>query len=74
MGFGYNVKPIDKIRNEWKKEMEDKVLKGRYLKEGVFNKEFVGRVWEEHMKGKNNAKLLLALYAFSIWYEKFMRD
>ncbi len=74
MGFGYNVKPADKIRGEWRKEIEDKVLRGAYLKERVFNKEFVNKIFEEHMKGKNNTKIIMALYALSIWYEKFMRD
>jgi len=73
MGFGYNISPRDRIRGEWKNEIEEKVLHGRYLSSGIFNLKYISQLMGDHMGGKkDNTKLILALYAFDLWYERFM--
>ncbi len=70
MGFGYNVKVGEKIRHEWKEEVERVLNKVMSLE--FFNPTFIKKIWQEHLKGKNNSKLIMALYAFGVWWEVFM--
>ena len=70
MGFGYNVKVAEKIRHEWKEEIE-RVL-NKVISLPIFNPTFIKKIWQEHLKGKNNTKLIMALYAFGVWWEEFM--
>lgn len=70
MGFGYNIKISELIRNEWKEEIK-KVFEEKLPKINLFEEKYLEQVLKEHNKKlKDNSHLIWGLYNFWIWYEE----
>ena len=68
-GFGV---PVDFwLRNELRGEMERFLAKDFIEKQGLFNYNYITKIFEEHSKGKNNHKgELWNFFVFQKWYTK----
>ncbi len=72
MGFGYNIDWTEFLKKEFRKKAEHILFKRSLHKEGLFNMEFIRKIFENHVKGKkHNTQLLLGLISFELWYEMF---
>jgi len=73
MGFGYNIKVSDIIKNDWKHEIELALLKD-LPKLGLFKEEYLKKLLQNHLNNQeDNSQLIWALYNFNIWHKEFMR-
>ena len=66
-GFGV---PVDHwFRNELKEELSSLLNDEFIKKQGIFNYEYVAKLLEEHISGKENHKgMLWNLFVFQKWY------
>ncbi|MFA6073341.1 MAG: asparagine synthase (glutamine-hydrolyzing) [Candidatus Woesearchaeota archaeon] len=73
MGFGYNIKVSDIIKNDFKREIETALLKD-LPKLGLFKEEYLKKILQNHINNKeDNSQLIWALYNFNVWHKEFMR-
>lgn len=69
-GFAAPVK--EWFRSSWYDYSFDTVINSHFVQEGVFNKDFIKKLFEQHKSGKRDHKNeLFLLLMLSIWYKKF---
>ncbi|MEJ2628012.1 MAG: asparagine synthase (glutamine-hydrolyzing) [bacterium] len=71
---GFSIPIKNWIREELKPMMTDYLDETRIGQQGFFNPEFVGRLRDEHLQGKeNHSHILWALMFFQQWYDLYAK-
>lgn len=71
-GFAAPVK--EWLRNEWYKEFYDVIENSHFVKSGLFNFDYIKRIFELHRNNSFNFQNeLFILYILEKWYQKFIK-
>lgn len=73
MGYGYSIPFNDWCKNEWKDYILNMIFTGSISKSGIFNMDFIHKIWEEHTSGKkNHLQLIWSLLIFEVWFRLYI--
>ncbi|RQW01382.1 asparagine synthase (glutamine-hydrolyzing) [candidate division KSB1 bacterium] len=72
---GFEV-PLDRwFRNELKTLVQETVLSPKAIQRGLFNPEYLTRMWQQHQSGQRNfGTNFWTLLMFELWYRCFMES
>ncbi len=70
--MGFPVPVGDWFRGEFRSVIDNYVLGPRACERGIFNREFVRKLVDEHIAGVNHDERLWALVNFEIWQRRFL--
>jgi len=68
IGFGQNINLAELIRHQWKREIKRGFDYVKKIKGLNFNG--IDYIWNQHMMGKDNSKIIFGLYAFAVWHKE----
>ena len=72
---GFSIPIKNWIKNELKPMMLESLSEKNVKEKGYFDPQFVNRLVDEHVKGKeNHSHRLWALMVFHIWYDLYMKS
>ncbi|OGU17398.1 MAG: asparagine synthase (glutamine-hydrolyzing) [Ignavibacteria bacterium GWB2_35_12] len=61
------------LRNEWKSYAYSEIFDSPLMKTGIFNKEYINKIFRLHESGRQNLGLeLYSLLMLNLWYKKFI--
>lgn len=68
-----NTKRISKFYRNFVKDKIDDVIYSKSLQErGIFNHDFVKKIWEEHLAGKNNTYLIHNILNIELFHRNYL--
>lgn len=67
MGFAAPVHSW--FRKEWKGLLDERVLNSSLVRNKILNEEFIKKIYNQNLKGKNNGHQLYSILMLCIWYD-----
>jgi asparagine synthase (glutamine-hydrolysing) len=73
--MGFSIPLGTWMRQKLKKKFEERCLSEKAFKSGLFQKEKIVNLWEEHQSfKKDHGYKLWSIFVFFTWYEKYFND
>jgi asparagine synthase (glutamine-hydrolysing) len=73
IGFGESIPINDWCKTEWKEYISNMIFTGSISKSGIFNVDYIKKIWDEHISGeKDHIQLIWSLLIFEVWYQLFI--